>query len=170
MVRASLLAFALVGTCLLAAPILYAQTEVPTEHMAKAPPQKGTEVQLSSIETPLVFEPNKGQAASEFQWIGRGAGFRVGVGANGATIEFRDRSASTAPEPAMPDLKQLTKPREKSKSAKSTLVKLHLTGSRGWKVDGVSPTGGISNYFIGNTPANWQTGIPQYTQVKATGV
>jgi hypothetical protein len=170
MARVSLPAFALVGTYLLAAPMLHAQTKVPAENMAKAPSQKGTEVQLSSIETPLVFEPNKGQGASEFNWIGRGAGFRVGIGANGATIEFRDTSATTAPEPAIPDLKQLEKAREKSKSAKSTLVKLHLTGSSGWKVDGTGPTGGISNYFIGNTAANWHTDIPQYAQVKATGV
>ncbi len=170
MARISIAAFALVGTYLLAAPTLYAQTKVPAEKMAKAPSQKGTDVQLSSIQTPLVFEPNKGQAALEFQWIGRGAGFRVGVGANGATIEFRDRSATTAPEAAIPDLEQLTKAREKSTSAKSTLVKLHLTGSSGWKVDGAGPTGGISNYFIGNTAANWHTDIPQYAQVKATGV
>jgi hypothetical protein len=170
MARVSLPAFALVGTCLLAAPMLYAQTKVPAKNMAKAPAQKGTEVQLTPIKTPLVFEPNKGQAASEFQWIGRGAGFRVGVGANGATIEFRDRNAATAPAPALPDVKQSTKTKEKSKGVQSSLVKLHLTGGSGWKVEGAGPTGGISNYFIGNTAANWHTDIPQYAGVKATAV
>ncbi len=64
---------------------------------------------VSAIKTPLVFEPNKGQADPAFQWIGRGAGFRVGLGANGATIEFRDRNAASSPKPAIPDLKQLAK-------------------------------------------------------------
>jgi len=47
---------------------------------------------------------------------------------------------------------------------------LHLTGSGGWKPAGTGATGGISNYFLGNKPANWHTDIPQYAQVKATGV
>jgi hypothetical protein len=38
------------------------------------------------------------------------------------------------------------------------------------KVVGVNPTGGISNYFIGNRPDHWQLNIPHYAQVKATGV
>ena len=161
---------ALLGACLLAAPMLYAQTKVPAKNMAKAPKQKGAELQLSSLRTPLVFEPNRGQADPAFQWIGRGAGFRVGLGANGATIEFRDRNAAGSPKPPIPDLKQLAKAREKPKGAHSTLVKLHLAGSSGWKVAGASPTGGISNYFVGKTAANWRTDIPQYAQVKATGV
>jgi hypothetical protein len=161
---------ALLGSCLLAAPMSYAQTKVPAKNMAKAPKQKGADLQLSSMKTPLVFEPNRGQADPAFQWIGRGAGFRVGLGTNGATIEFRDRNAAGSPKPAMPDLKQLAKAREKPKGAHATLVKLHLAGSSGWKVAGASPTGGISNYFIGKTAANWRTDIPQYAQVKATGV
>lgn len=49
-------------------------------------------------------------------------------------------------------------------------MKLHLPGGSAWKATGVAPTGGISNYFIGNTPANWRTNIPHYAQAKASGV
>ena len=163
-------ALAVLGVCLLTPPLAYAQTKVPVGKMAKAPKQKGADLQLSPVKTPLVFEPNRGQADSAFQWIGRGAGFRVGLGSDGATIEFRDRNAASGPKPAIPDLKQQAKAKGKSKGAHPTLVKLHLTGSSGWKVAGASPTGGISNYFIGKTAANWRTDIPQYAQVKATGV
>ena len=47
---------------------------------------------------------------------------------------------------------------------------MHLLGSNGWKLTGVSATGGISNYFIGNKPARWHTDVPHYAQVKASGV
>jgi len=158
--------FALTVTFLI--PVLSAQTQVNTSSPTQT--QKGIQIQLSSTETPLVFEPNRGQAASNFQWIARGAGFRVGITSDSATLEFRDRTATTPLKSPFPDASQVKKPQTKSKAAQSTLVNMHLGGSNGWKLVGASPTGGISNYFIGKTPASWHTDIPQYAQLKATGV
>ena len=59
-------------------------------------------VQLSSKQTPLVFEPNQGQAASVYRWIGRGAGFRIGITAEGTTIEILDRTIATPAKPLFP--------------------------------------------------------------------
>jgi hypothetical protein len=69
-----------------------------------------------------------------------------------------------------PDASQVAKSKAKPKAVQSTLVSVHLSGSSGWKLAGASPTGGVSNYFIGKTPASWHTDIPQYAQLKATGV
>ena len=42
-------------------------------------------------------------------------------------------------------------------------VRMRLTGARKPQaVRGLEPTGGISNYFIGNDPAKWRTKIPHY--------
>ena len=168
--RIPFLTFVLTAAFLILAPTVQMQTTAQPKSQPRAQSQKGVQIQLSSTKTPLVFEPNLGQAASEFQWIGRGAGFRLGITSDGATLEFRDRSAVTPSKPLFPNASQVTKSSTKQKSAQSTLVKLHLAGGSGWKPAGVSPTGGISNYFIGNQAANWHTNIPQYTQVKATGV
>jgi hypothetical protein len=170
MIRLSFFAVAIATTCLTAATAAHAQNKTPVQQTPKTRQQKGVPVQLSSAQTPLVFEPNRGQAAPEYQWIGLGAGFRLGVGADGATIEFQDRTLATPPKPDLPDASQLMKPREKEKTAESTLVKLRLAGSSVWKPAGAGPTGGISNYFLGNAPAGWHTDIPQYAQVKAAGV
>jgi len=167
--RSQALVLALVGALLLPEPTSQAQTKLSVKNLAKAPAKKGVDLQLSSVKTPLVFEPNKGQADPAFQWIGRGAGFRVGLAANGATIEFRDRTVARPSKPVLPDVNQLTRAAP-SKGSHSTLLKLRLAGSSGWKVAGASPTGGISNYFIGKTAASWRTDIPHYGQVKATGV
>jgi len=169
MKRGSLLALVAIGA-LVWAPKVNSQTTVPANKLAKAPKQKGTAPEHTEVKTPLVFEANVGQASPSYQWIGRGAGFRVGVGANGATIEFRDRTASAGPKLPVPDVKNMTKRQEKAKGAQSSQIVLHLTGSGGWKAAGAGATGGISNYFVGNKPEAWHTDIPQYAQVKAAGV
>ena len=118
MKRKSLLALIVAGVFVLM-PKVNAQTKVRANKLAKAPNQKGTAPQLTQVSTPLVFEPNVGQASAGYQWIGRGAGFRVGVGSNGATIEFMDRTADAGPSPAIPDFTKLTKPAEKAKATKA---------------------------------------------------
>jgi hypothetical protein len=169
MSHTSFLPFALAATILALAPAVQTQTKSqPASPKTQTP--KGVQVQLSSTNTALVFEPNRGQAASNFQWIGRGAGFRLGIASDGATLEFRDNATPTPSKPLFPNASQVKKSQSTQKSAQSTLVKLHLSGSNGWKSTGTNPTGGISNYFIGKAPASWHTDIPQYAQVEVTGV
>ena len=167
----SFLRLALMATFLIVASDAHTQTKTaqPTGE-PKVQTQPGIEIKLSSMTTPLVFEPNRGQAVSEFQWIGRGAGFRVGINSDGATLEFRDRATVPRSRHLFASAAEVTKPKTKQKSAQGSLVKMHLLGSNGWKLTGVSPTGGISNYLIGNKPARWHTDVPHYAQVKASGV
>ena len=50
-------------------------------------------------------------------------------------------------------------------------VRIRLSGSRKPKaVQGLEPTGGVSNYFIGNDPAKWRTAIPHYSRVEYKSV
>ncbi|MBB5343821.1 hypothetical protein HDF10_001796 [Edaphobacter lichenicola] len=168
MAHISLLPLAVTATLLVVAPAVQTQTRPNIQPTPQTP--QGVEVQLSPAKTPLVFEPNRGQAASDFQWIGRGAGFRLGITSDGATLEFGEHAAAKPARSLFPSVSQLRKLQTKPKSAQSTLVKLHLSGSSGWKPMGTKPTGGISNYFIGKMPAGWHTDIPQYEQVNVPSV
>ena len=168
--RIPFLGLALGAALLTVASAVHTQTRTQPENLPKVQAEKGVQIQLSSMKTPLVFEPNRGQAISQFQWIGRGAGFRVGITSDGATLEFRDRKAAAPSRQSFVNASELTSPRTKQKVAQSTLVKFHLLGSNAWRLAGVSPTGGLSNYFIGNKSADWQTDIPHYAQIKAADV
>ena len=170
MARIPFLRFALGVMLLTVAPAAHTQTRTQPENLPKVQPQKGVQIELTSMKTPLIFEPNQGQAVSEFQWTGRGAGFRVGITSDGAMLEFRDRKAAAPAKQFFVNAAELTKPRTKQESVNGALLKFHLLSSNSWRLDGVSPTGGISNYFIGNTPIDWHTDVPHYAQVKATGV
>lgn len=169
---ARLLTLVLTSTCLALVPTADAQSRTQSNNARNGQSAKGTQVQLSSTPRPLVFEPNEGQGNPQFQWIGRGAGFLVGIGSGGASIEFRNRSAAP-PQRAkqlFPSATALMKQKQSAKAPQSELVKLHLAGSASWKPSGANPTGGISNYFIGKDASNWHTNIPQYAQVKVAAV
>lgn len=170
MARIAFASIAAIAALMMTAPTAHAQTRPHPEDQPKIQPEKGVVVELSAIKTPLVFEPNRGQAASGYEWICRGAGFRCAIAPDGATIEFRDRATVTPPRPAVPDPTELTRPRRKQEAGKSAFVKLHLLGGNPLKLSGSGGTGGTSNYFVGNNQANWLTDIPHFQRVEAKGV
>lgn len=97
---------------------------------------------------PLLFEPNRGQVEKEVKWLARCRGY---------TLFLTEREAVMA-------LRQ-------GKDKPSSVVRMRLAGSQPWRAsEGLEPTGGISNYFLGNDPKKWRTNIPHYRQVKLAGV
>lgn len=90
---------------------------------------------------PLVFEPNRGQADPEAKWIARGPGYHLFLDNSGATMVHHG---------------------SKSK------VKMKLqAGHPLANMNGVEPTGGVSNYLLGSDSSKWHTGIPHYERVRA---
>src|SRR5207248_11794960 len=92
---------------------------------------------------PLVFEPNHGQTDPAVKFLARSAGGVVFL--TECDMVFAKRDA----EP----------------------VRMRLAGSRKPEaIHGLEPTGGISNYFIGNDPSKWRTKIPNYSRVEYKSV
>src|SRR5262245_11975366 len=120
-----------------------------------------------AFEHPVVFEPNQGQLASEIQWMARASGYQMLITADSATFvlvegtgqQLQKDGPRLSPAPA----------HAVAATARET-VRMKLAGSRGWNANGVEPTGGVSNYFIGNDPKNWHSNIPHYGQVRIAGV
>jgi hypothetical protein len=98
---------------------------------------------LKLSKLPLVFEPNQGQVDSQVRFLARGGG---------VTLFLTDREAVMSLKGAEP-------------------VRMSLVGgAKPKEFERLEPTGGISNYFIGNDPSKWRTEIPQYKRVKFSGV
>src|SRR5579872_7276840 len=92
---------------------------------------------------PLVFEPNQGQADPAVKYLAR---TQVG------TLFLTEREAKLTRRDAAP-------------------VRMRLAHAGKPKaIHGFEPTGGISNYFIGNDPAKWRTNIPNYRRVEFKSV
>lgn len=100
---------------------------------------------------PLSFEANEGQSAPQVRFLSRGAGYALFLTNREAVLEFgsgRTKGLGGRPRPA-------------------SAVRMELPGSnRHSAVDGLDPLPGKSNYFIGNNPAKWRTGVANYARVR----
>src|SRR5690242_14447716 len=100
---------------------------------------------LSRLATdPVGFEPNRGQASPAVTFIGRARGY---------TVLFEKRSTRLKFQPM-------------SEAAGATAIDLGFIGSNP-EVEpvGAGPLGGTTNYFLGNDPAAWRRGVPNYSRV-----
>ncbi len=96
---------------------------------------------------PLSFEPNQGQTDPQVKFLARGAGYGVFL--------TSDQAVLTLP----------------SSAKSSSVVRMQLAGaSPAATAAGTSQLPGKSNYFIGNDPANWHSGVPQFARVRYQGV
>jgi Beta-propeller repeat len=97
---------------------------------------------VSLANLPLSFEPNVGQTDGSVRFFARSQGMNV---------FFTDHEV-------LMDLHQ-------------RLVRMRLAGGRApITARGVDPQPGISNYYIGNDPKDWHTGVAHYGRVSFTGV
>lgn len=105
---------------------------------------------------PLSFEANQGQAASGVRFVARGQGYTLSLTDSAAVLTLR------TPVPTE---------RSSSMPCESAFVRMELAGaSTHPKIGGEERTGGTVNYFMGNDPTKWLSGIPTYRTVKYTGV
>lgn len=152
----------------------------PTKVQVKSGNKTQPPVGLDSGQTPLVFEPNQGQFAGSVEWIAKGTGFAIGISADGATIETHEASAMPTMDAGLPSKSLwggptvagtvLKRGRPAAPAIKAATVKMRLANANSWKLEGASPTGGVSNYYIGKDPKKWHTGVPNFEQAKAAGV
>jgi Domain of unknown function DUF11/Beta-propeller repeat len=104
-------------------------------------------VRVDLAQLPLSFEPNQGQTDPQVKFLARGAGYGVFLTSDQAVLTLRSRSKS------------------------SSVVRMQLAGANpAAAAIGNSPLSGKSNYFIGNDPAKWRHGIPQFARVRYQGV
>jgi hypothetical protein len=89
----------------------------------------------------MVFEPNAGQTDPAVDFISRGPGYTVFLNASDAVLKL------SGPVP--------------------TAFRMSLGGRRTTShAIGVDPLASTSHYFIGNDPARWTTGVPNFGRVR----
>jgi hypothetical protein len=106
---------------------------------------------------PLIFEPNQGQAESSVKFLAHGSGYSLYLDPSGALLSMQTaRQASPAQSGASQG--EIIRGVE---SVRMTLVGANRTAA----VAGSDLLPGKSNYYIGNDPKQWHTGIPQFAGV-----
>ncbi len=92
---------------------------------------------LTSLELPLAFEPNRGRHWGETQFLARTPGANVFLTAEGPVFALVSGES----------------------------FRMRLVGAKPARLEGRHPQPGKVNYFVGDDPSAWRTGIPIYRQV-----
>jgi len=101
---------------------------------------------------PLSFEANDGQSAPQVKFLSRGPGYALFLTSHEAVLEVAGDGAKG----------RATGGHARAASA----VHLELAGSNPRATaEGLEPLPGRSNYFVGNNPAKWRTGVTNYARV-----
>jgi uncharacterized repeat protein (TIGR01451 family) len=109
---------------------------------------------------PLMFEPNQGQANLDpadprARFIARGSGYKLFLGTEGAIVSLRSS--------------QLVRGKSKRGEFSSFQMKLAGANSKA-SLTATDLLPAKSNYLLGNDPAEWRSGIPQYARVRYENV
>lgn len=95
--------------------------------------------------SPMYFEPNRGQAGRNVNFVSRGKEYVLYLNPDGLRLRLRGKSR---------------------KDNRATFRVSFLGQNPTPRIVGIGELLGQSNYFIGNDPKAWKTGIPHYQKVK----
>lgn len=109
------------------------------------------------VHSPLSFEPNRGQTDKRVQYISHGAGYSLFLAPSDAVLSLQSpvgrRGKGTEPLVKAAALEMVT-----------------LGGNKLAPVSGLNPAASHSNYFIGNDHTKWHADVPNFAQVKYSGI
>jgi hypothetical protein len=117
---------------------------------------------------PLGFEPNRGQTDSEVKFLSRGDGYALFLTSEGAVLTLRRPETNVWREA---DAFQDKESPEEAVSIDRAVLTMSLLGvNRDAQVQGLQELAGKCNYFKGNDPKKWVTGVPTYAKVEYQGI
>jgi uncharacterized protein (TIGR03437 family) len=126
-----------------------AQAAIPVSSAA-TDPRSANKARLKMAQIPLSFEANQGQTDSVVKFFSRGDGYALFLTPTEAVFKLR-KAAPADKEPSV--------------------LRIKLLGADGTaKISGAEKHSGTANYFVGNDPKKWRTGIATYGRVHYQGI
>jgi len=111
---------------------------------------------------PLSFEANQGQTDPQVKYLARGPGYTLFVTPTETVLSLRTEGSGLRTE-----ARAAGHQTEQTGSPRRDVVRMKLVGGNAnSQITGLDQLQGKSNYFIGNDPKKWRTGIPHYGKVR----
>jgi len=115
-----------------------------------ANPSNAKPAKAALLAVPLSFEANQGQTDSQVKFLSHGDGYSLFLTSNEVVFKLRTPAGVKAPP---------------------SVFRMKLLGAkRNAQVSGADQLPGVANYFIGNDPKKWHSGIGAYGKVKYRGI
>ena len=125
---------------------LWSLTAAPIFGDSRDNPTHAKAAKSALLAVPLSFEANQGQTNSQVKFLSRGEGYSLFLTSYEAVFTLRPPASATTAPP---------------------VFRIALRGAdRGAKVTGADKRAGVANYYIGNDPRKWRSGITTYGKVK----
>lgn len=138
---------------------------------------------------PLSFEANQGQTDGRVKFLARGQGYTLFLTSQEAVLSLQKSERSARQDRALekagselvtdryalfkdgsPMAMEHARPLDAQRPT-STVLQMRLVGANSnARVKGAEELPGKSNYFIGNDPKKWRTGIPTYAKVRVEDI
>ena len=135
------------------------------DRAAQPDPATQSRIADSYGKLPLCFEANQGQTDTSVKFLSRGSGYTLFLTSDEAVFSLYEASANTPP------VRSQERRRPVVMSTNNTVLRMKFVDANPTaKVIGSEELAGKSNYFIGNDPKRWLTGVPTYAKVKYEGV
>jgi RHS repeat-associated protein len=115
---------------------------------------------------PISFEPNVGQKGPQVSFVAHGQGYDLFLTREGAVLALCQIETVSILR-SRSNREDFARSRKLNGSAPCSALHLRFSGANpAANIVGLNELPGKSNYFIGNDPAKWRTGVPTYAQVK----
>ena len=112
---------------------------------------------------PMSFEENRGQTDSRVNYLARGKGYTLFLTPNETVLALRHALPT---ENEKPGANSIVMSPANAPRWSQEVVRFRLAGgSANPKIEALEKLPGISNYYIGNDPSKWHTGIPNFRKV-----
>ena len=157
------------GLYLLAALILFSGN--PSSRVSVPVGAANPQIFASYGKLPLSFEVNRGQTDEKVKFLSRGKGYTLFLTSTDAVVSLRKGSAE--PEAQVPRLVNdrggtgVSPVASGGRFTNLAVLRMKLLSANPEaRVTGIEELPGKRNYFIGNDPEKWRTGVPLYAKVK----
>ena len=139
-----------------------ASTQLESTARSVTPAQK-QKLQASFAALPLAFEQNQGQSDPQVKYLARGNGYQLFLTNQDAVFSFSSRSSNDLkPRHSLAGFHK--QPSQMQRDSVS-VVRMQLLNSNAAIPQGTDPLAGKTNYYIGNDPKKWHTGVPQFGRI-----
>jgi hypothetical protein len=117
------------------------------------------------------FEPNRGQLDDEVRFLARGPGFALRLTDDGATLSLRKPgSAEGRDERRAARDGRFGRERQAEAETEAADLSMRVVGARPVPPQGREVQPGTTNYFLGNDPRRWRTGVEAYARARYSQV
>ncbi len=142
-------------------------------HPAPAPasPAALSAARASFAKLPLSFEENSGQTDSRVKFTSRGSGYNLFLTADEAVFALRSGSTPANCTGLGEKLHALNCADAAKNTGDRSVLWLKMLGANASApVAGTDVLPGKINYYIGNNPSKWRTGVRQFGRVSYSGI